>query len=245
MFTLFQVKEGEDTKEDPSQLELAFEYLIGKDKLRWIVITSDQAILMSLSLQDMVDELLLFKRGGRIKRVREPTLFPVVFDLSLPLFCKTKCKFCVCKWPDTQGLKATSRCGLQSTIFPGAIANYFSLKATSRCRLQSTIATYSWDWNSLTCSHRQVSKKSHSQSENNQSVFNDILIDFNWYPDSTIGLLVCSWIQPHDRVKGPERQFKGRDGGVIVASSTSSPAIDPHSPPQVGCRSYNNTQNNN
>ncbi|XP_071804503.1 sorting nexin-17-like [Asterias amurensis] len=99
------VKEGEDTKEDPSQLELAFEYLIGKDKLRWIVITSDQAILMSLSLQDMVDELLLFKRGGRIKR-------------------------------------------------------------------------------------------------------------------------------PHDRVKGPERQFKGRDGGVIVASSTSSPAIDPHSPPQ-------------
>ena len=28
----------------------------------------------------------------------------------------------LCKSPDTQGLKATSRCGLQSIIFPGAVA---------------------------------------------------------------------------------------------------------------------------
>ena len=28
----------------------------------------------------------------------------------------------LCKLPDTQGLMATSRCGLQSFIFPGAIA---------------------------------------------------------------------------------------------------------------------------
>ncbi|KAF7286957.1 hypothetical protein GWI33_002805 [Rhynchophorus ferrugineus] len=53
-----------------SALELSFEYLMSKDKLQWITIASDQAILMSVCLQSLVDELL-FKKNGGIKR--EPT----------------------------------------------------------------------------------------------------------------------------------------------------------------------------
>lgn len=36
---------------------------MSKDKLQWITISSDQAILMSVCLQSMVDELLLKKNG--------------------------------------------------------------------------------------------------------------------------------------------------------------------------------------
>ncbi|XP_022105765.1 sorting nexin-17-like isoform X1 [Acanthaster planci] len=65
------VNQGDDAKVDPTHLELAFEYLIGRNKLQWITMTSDQAILISLCLQDMVDELLLKKRGGRIKKPQD------------------------------------------------------------------------------------------------------------------------------------------------------------------------------
>lgn len=41
-----------------SQYELSFEYLISKDTLRWITISSDQAIFISISLQGVVDELV-------------------------------------------------------------------------------------------------------------------------------------------------------------------------------------------
>ncbi|KAH8333602.1 hypothetical protein KR059_001164, partial [Drosophila kikkawai] len=47
---------------EPTHLQLAFEYLIAKQTLRWITITSGQAMLMSVCLQAMVDELL--NRGG-------------------------------------------------------------------------------------------------------------------------------------------------------------------------------------
>lgn len=46
-----------------SQYELSFEYLISKDTLRWITISSDQAIFISISLQGVVDELVS-KRDG-------------------------------------------------------------------------------------------------------------------------------------------------------------------------------------
>uniref|UniRef100_UPI00358F1423 sorting nexin-17-like n=1 Tax=Myxine glutinosa TaxID=7769 RepID=UPI00358F1423 len=49
-------------------LELAFEYLMSKDKLQWISISSQQAIMMSICLQSMVDELMLKKSGGKIKK---------------------------------------------------------------------------------------------------------------------------------------------------------------------------------
>ncbi|XP_051156235.1 sorting nexin-17 isoform X2 [Leptopilina boulardi] len=45
-------------------LELSFEYLMSKKQLQWITISSEQAILMSVCLQSMIDELLLKNVGG-------------------------------------------------------------------------------------------------------------------------------------------------------------------------------------
>ncbi|XP_014475567.1 PREDICTED: sorting nexin-17 isoform X2 [Dinoponera quadriceps] len=39
-------------------LELSFEYLVARNELQWITIASEQAILMSVCLQAMIDELL-------------------------------------------------------------------------------------------------------------------------------------------------------------------------------------------
>uniref|UniRef100_A0A8C2KJ34 Sorting nexin-17 n=1 Tax=Cyprinus carpio TaxID=7962 RepID=A0A8C2KJ34_CYPCA len=50
------------------KLELAFEYLMSKDRLQWVTITSQQAIMMSICLQSMVDELMVKKSGGSIKK---------------------------------------------------------------------------------------------------------------------------------------------------------------------------------
>lgn len=57
-----------NTNPGQSQLELSFEYLMSKDKLQWITIASEQAILMSVCLQSMVDELLLKKTGMKRKQ---------------------------------------------------------------------------------------------------------------------------------------------------------------------------------
>ncbi|KAL3889927.1 hypothetical protein ACJMK2_002244 [Sinanodonta woodiana] len=55
----------------PSQLELSFEYLMAKDKLQWVTISSDQAILMSMCLQGMVEELINKKQGRKVKRPQD------------------------------------------------------------------------------------------------------------------------------------------------------------------------------
>lgn len=49
-----------DLPEDNNEcsLELSFEYLIARNELQWITIISEQAILMSVCLQAMIDELL-------------------------------------------------------------------------------------------------------------------------------------------------------------------------------------------
>ncbi|XP_060537376.1 sorting nexin-17 [Cylas formicarius] len=52
-----------------SRMELSFEYLMSKDKLHLITISSDQAILMSVCLQSLVDELLMKKNGFKKKSV--------------------------------------------------------------------------------------------------------------------------------------------------------------------------------
>lgn len=52
-----------NSRQQPQQLELSFEYLVCKDRLRWVTIASQQAILMSVCLQSVVDELLLKRRG--------------------------------------------------------------------------------------------------------------------------------------------------------------------------------------
>lgn len=41
---------------------------MAKDKLQWVTITSEQATLMSVCLQSLVDELLLKKNGVKRKR---------------------------------------------------------------------------------------------------------------------------------------------------------------------------------
>ncbi|KYB29604.1 sorting nexin-17 [Tribolium castaneum] len=51
-----------------SGLELSFEYLMSKDKLQWITVSSEQAILMSVCLQSLVDELLMKKNGVQKKQ---------------------------------------------------------------------------------------------------------------------------------------------------------------------------------
>ncbi|KAK2582721.1 hypothetical protein KPH14_004991 [Odynerus spinipes] len=50
---------------DHFSLELSFEYLIARNQLQWITITSDQAILMSVCLQSMIDELLRSTDGNK------------------------------------------------------------------------------------------------------------------------------------------------------------------------------------
>ncbi|XP_058611161.1 sorting nexin-17 isoform X2 [Onychostoma macrolepis] len=56
------------------KLELAFEYLMSKDRLQWVTITSPQAIMMSICLQSMVDELMVKKSGGSIKKMQKKRL---------------------------------------------------------------------------------------------------------------------------------------------------------------------------
>lgn len=71
-----------------TRFELSFEYLISKDQLQWITVVSDQvdnypyelngttlivlllfkAILMSICLQGMVEELLMKRNGKKIRR---------------------------------------------------------------------------------------------------------------------------------------------------------------------------------
>lgn len=48
---------------------MSFEYLMARDKLQWITIVSDQAVLMSMCLQSMVEELLDDSRNRNAKYV--------------------------------------------------------------------------------------------------------------------------------------------------------------------------------
>lgn len=54
------MQDGTDHCEDNNEciLELSFEYLVARNELQWITIASEQAILMSVCLQAMIDELL-------------------------------------------------------------------------------------------------------------------------------------------------------------------------------------------
>ncbi|CAD5113524.1 DgyrCDS2686 [Dimorphilus gyrociliatus] len=71
-----------DEEDEKLQTELAFEYLIAKNTLQWITVTSNQAILMSMLLQSMVDELLLKREGERVKKVSSPTKSPLETSYS-------------------------------------------------------------------------------------------------------------------------------------------------------------------
>lgn len=52
---------GKNPPETEAELELAFEYLVTKGDLKWITIRSKQAVLLSLTLQSMVDEMVFQK----------------------------------------------------------------------------------------------------------------------------------------------------------------------------------------
>lgn len=49
-------------------MELSFEYLMAKNTLQWITISSEHAILMSVCLQSIVDELLSQKDGHDLRQ---------------------------------------------------------------------------------------------------------------------------------------------------------------------------------
>ena len=65
----FQPNEGNEVESNKEKLQFAFEYLFGKDELKWVTIESDQAIMMSMALQGIVDEILREKRGEGIRMV--------------------------------------------------------------------------------------------------------------------------------------------------------------------------------
>ncbi len=51
------------------KLELSFEYLMNNEELQWVTVVSSQAILMSLCLQSIVEELLRIRSGSKLKLV--------------------------------------------------------------------------------------------------------------------------------------------------------------------------------
>lgn len=60
-------------------MELSFEYLMAKNTLQWIAISSEHAILMSACLQSIVDELLNQKDGQeQPHRKLQPQSLPVL-----------------------------------------------------------------------------------------------------------------------------------------------------------------------
>jgi len=66
-----EIIDGETTVIADSNLELSFEYLMPSGELQWVTIVSSQAILISLCLQTMVEELLRLRNEIPIKRAGE------------------------------------------------------------------------------------------------------------------------------------------------------------------------------
>ena len=50
------------------QHSIMFEYLLGRDKLQWVTIQSDEAVWISSCLQSIVEELMTIKKGQKIGR---------------------------------------------------------------------------------------------------------------------------------------------------------------------------------
>ncbi|KAK0087663.1 hypothetical protein PV325_000470 [Microctonus aethiopoides] len=65
--TMHNYTDKKDNNITECSLELSFEYLVAKKQLQWITISSEQAILMSVCLQSMIDELLLKHHVGGSK----------------------------------------------------------------------------------------------------------------------------------------------------------------------------------
>ncbi|XP_067929125.1 sorting nexin-17-like [Watersipora subatra] len=62
---------GAGSSSSGRRMELAIEYLLSKDNLKWITLQTNQAILISMCLQAMVDELMMKKSGRRMRRPQD------------------------------------------------------------------------------------------------------------------------------------------------------------------------------
>ncbi|GAB1606378.1 sorting nexin-17-like isoform X2 [Argonauta hians] len=69
--TIYGDRDNCNKKDTKPQLEISFEYQLSRDKLQWINIKSDQAILISMCLEGMVDELVRKKKGKKIKKPQD------------------------------------------------------------------------------------------------------------------------------------------------------------------------------
>lgn len=67
-----EISSNSSTESQVQNLELSFEYLMSKNCLKWITISSEQAMLMSVCLQGMVDELLNQKDGNDYNNMKIP-----------------------------------------------------------------------------------------------------------------------------------------------------------------------------
>lgn len=72
--TSSQSKMSDLIEDNSTKLELSFEYLMGSGEMQWITLVSSQAIIMSLCLQSIVEEMLRLRNGGTLRRGGEKTV---------------------------------------------------------------------------------------------------------------------------------------------------------------------------
>uniref|UniRef100_A0A0K8TSY8 Putative sorting nexin n=1 Tax=Tabanus bromius TaxID=304241 RepID=A0A0K8TSY8_TABBR len=65
-----EVSSNSSCESQAHNLELSFEYLMNKNCLKWINISSEQSMLMSVCLQGMVDELINQKDGNEYNNIK-------------------------------------------------------------------------------------------------------------------------------------------------------------------------------
>merc|ERR1719273_340613 len=99
-----------------SNLELSFEYLMPSGELQWVTIVSCQAILISLCLQSMVEELLRLRNEIPIKKAGEKS-------------CTTQFSF---KRRDGSEMIIPIRSGLHSVSLKNHDVNFRSTSLISR-----------------------------------------------------------------------------------------------------------------
>merc|ERR1711997_27074 len=111
-----EIIDGETTVIADSNLELSFEYLMPSGELQWVTIVSSQAILISLCLQSMVEELLRLRNETPIKRAGEKS-------------CTTQFSF---KRRDGSEMVIPIRSGLHSLPLKNHVGNCDNKSMTSR-----------------------------------------------------------------------------------------------------------------
>lgn len=104
----------EETVMAHNKLELSFEYLMPSGELQWVTIVSSQAILISLCLQSMVEELLRMRNDIPIKKAGEKS-------------CTTNFSF---KKKDGSEMTIPIRSGLHASLNEGTSKNHVKSMAS-------------------------------------------------------------------------------------------------------------------